>query len=173
MTTDMSEISAKDPSWANPTFTPGLIHLFTMRAQLAASLDAGDGPLGRRALNAVESGQFHGARLKGNINPGTGDWMLTRNGVRVVDARVVLRTDDDALIHMSYGGRIMFPGHLLESVRDAARRHLIDPKTYYFRTTPLFETGAPRYAWLNGIVCVGSGRLIENGGVAYDVFELQ
>jgi hypothetical protein len=37
----------------------------------------------------------------------------------------------------------------------------------------LFETGAARYAWLNGIVAVGSGRLIEGGGVAYDVFELQ
>jgi hypothetical protein len=37
----------------------------------------------------------------------------------------------------------------------------------------LFETGAAGYAWLNGIVAVGSGRLTEGGGVAYDVFELQ
>ncbi len=51
-------------------------------------------------------------------------------------------------------------------------RHLIDPGRYYFRTTPVFETGAPEYAWLNAIVAVGSGRLIEAGGVAYDVFEL-
>jgi hypothetical protein len=27
------------------------------------------------------------------------------------------------------------------------------------------------YTWINGIVAVGSGRLIE-GGVAYDVFEM-
>jgi hypothetical protein len=25
------------------------------------------------------------------------------------------------------------------------------------RTSPLFETGDPRYAWLNRIVCVGTG----------------
>lgn len=40
------------------------------------------------------------------------------------------------------------------------------------RITALFETGAEQFLWLNGIVSVGSGRLIE-GGVAYDVFELQ
>jgi hypothetical protein len=156
-----------------PSLIPGLRHLFTMRAQLAASLDAGEGPLGRRTLNAVASGEFHGARLKGQIIPGTGDWMLTRNDVRVVDARVVLKTDDGALIHMSYSGRIMFAPELLAQVRDSSRRHLIDPSRYYFRTTPLFETGDARYLWLNGMVSVGSGRLIEGGGVAYDVFELR
>jgi hypothetical protein len=86
---------------------------------------------------------------------------------------VVLRTNDGALIHMSYGGRATFPDELGEAMRDASNRHLIDPSRYYFRTTPLFETGAARYAWINGIVAVGSGRLIEGGGVAYDVFELQ
>jgi hypothetical protein len=158
--------------WSAPAAPPRLTHLFTMRATLAAGLDSGDGPLGRRTLNAVAKGEFRGERLRGEINPGTGDWMLTRNKVRVVDARVVLRTDDDALIHMSYGGRIMFPDGLDGALRDPSSRHLIDPGQYYFRTTPVFETGAPEYAWLNGIVAVGSGRLIEGGGVAYDVFEL-
>jgi Protein of unknown function (DUF3237) len=169
----VTTLNDPSPSWAVPSFIPGLTHLFTMRAQLSPSLDGGEGPLGRRTLNAVAHGEFHGARLKGQINPGTGDWMLTRNDVRVVDARVVLKTDDGALIHMSYGGRIMFPSETLSELRDNARRHLIDPARYYFRTVPLFETGHPRYAWLNGIVSVGSGRLIEGGGVAYDVFELQ
>jgi hypothetical protein len=159
--------------WAVPASEPGLVHLFTMRATLAPGLDGGEGPLGRRTLNAVAKGEFLGERLRGEINPGTGDWMLTRNNIRVVDARVVLRTDDGALIHMSYGGRIMFPDELGEAVRDASRRHLIDPSRYYFRTTPLFETGAAQYAWINGIVAVGSGRLIEGGGVSYDVLELQ
>src|SRR5829696_8004848 len=88
---------------------PGMVHLFTMRATLAAGLDGGDGPLGRRTLNTVAHGDFAGERLRGVINPGTGDWMLTRNNIRVVDARVVLQTDDGAVIHMRYGGRIMFP----------------------------------------------------------------
>lgn len=152
--------------------TPAFAHLFTMSADLAPSLDAGEGPLGRRTLNAVSRGRFTGARLNGEINPGTGDWMLTRGGVRVVDARVVLRTDDGALIHMSYGGRIMIPNDLIDGVRDLSLRHLIDPARYYFRTTPVFETGAEKYAWLNGVVSIGFGKLVEGGGVAYDVFEV-
>jgi hypothetical protein len=51
---------------------------------------------------------------------------------------------------------------------DPAQRYGIDPADYYFRTNPLFETGAEQYTWLNDIVCVGSGYLIE-GGIAYKV----
>jgi Protein of unknown function (DUF3237) len=160
------------PDWAVPKQIPGFAHLFTMRARIGQSLDAGDGPLGRRTLNSPSEGEFYGSRLRGKLNPGAGDWMLTRNRIRLVDARVVLITDDGAIIHMSYGGRITFPPHVESALRDASTRHLIDPAEYYFRTTPLFETGAEQFLWLNGIVSVGIGRMIE-GGVAYDVFELQ
>ena len=95
---------------------PALRHLFTLEAALAPSLDAGEGPLGRRVLNAVSEGRFYGERLNGRINPGTGDWMLTRNGIRVVDARVVLLCDDNAIIHMSYGGRIWFDDAVLPAL---------------------------------------------------------
>ncbi|WP_422060279.1 DUF3237 domain-containing protein [Sphingopyxis sp.] len=148
-----------------------LAHLFTLRAELAAGLDAGDGPLGRRTLNAVQQGWFEGDRLKGTVNPGTGDWMLTRNDIRVVDARLVLQTDDGALIHMSYGGRIVFPQEVLGEMRDPKRRHLVDPSRYYFRTNPVFETGSPAYCWLNRIVSIARGELVE-GGVKYEVYEL-
>jgi hypothetical protein len=151
---------------------PKLQHLMTVEAQVQPSLDAGDGPLGRRVLNAVRDGRFSGARLNGRINPGTGDWMLTRNGIRVVDARIVLLTDDGAVIHMSYGGRIWFDDSVLPALADPSTRHLIDPKHYYFRTSPFFETGNSAYTWVNGIVSVGVGRLIAGGGVAYDVFEV-
>ncbi len=38
---------------------------------------------------------------------------------------------------------------------------------YYFRTR-LLETGAERYAWLNDVVRVGSGCVVD-GGVAHQV----
>ncbi len=151
---------------------PKLRHLLTMEAQLAPSLDAGDGPLGRRSLNAVSEGHFRGERLNGHINPGTGDWIMTRHKVRVVDARIVLITDDGALIHMMYGGRIWFDDDVAPALANLKTRHLVDPSRYYFRTAPMFETGHPKYLWLNGVVSVGAGRLIEAGGVAYDVFEI-
>jgi hypothetical protein len=40
---------------------------------------------------------------------------------------------------------------------------------YYFRTTPRFETGHERYAWLNTLVCVGYG-WFGAGAVGYRVF---
>src|SRR5262245_41603361 len=128
---------------------PDLRHLFTLEALIAPSLDGGDGPLGRRALNAVSSGRFYGERLSGRINPGTGDWMLTRNKSRIVDARIVLHTDNGATIHMMYGGRIWFDDAVAAQLADLENRHRIDRKHYYFRTAPLFETGHADFLWLN------------------------
>jgi hypothetical protein len=157
----------------NLTGTIPVIHLFGMQAELNATLDGGMGPQGKRVLNSVAGGTFEGARLRGEINPGTGDWMLTRrDGVNVVDARIVLKTSDGAIIHMSYGGRAIVPAELLEEIRDPERRHLVDPARYYFRTTPVFETGAPEYSWLNDIVSVGLGRLTKGRGVAYEIYQL-
>ena len=42
----------------------------------------------------------------------------------------------------------------------------------YFMTTPRFESGDPRYAWLNSIVAVGQGRMLPNA-VEYRVFEVR
>ena len=36
-------------------------------------------------------------------------------------------------------------------------------------TTPRFETGDDRYAWLNGLVCVAEGKRTEQA-VAYRVY---
>jgi hypothetical protein len=40
------------------------------------------------------------------------------------------------------------------------------------RTTPLFETGAERYRWLNRIVCVASGAR-RAAAVELEVFEVR
>jgi hypothetical protein len=152
---------------------PSLRHLFHIRAEQLTPHDGGESALGRRIWNAPSGGLFMGERLRGEVVPGGGDWMLVRrDGVMAVDARVCLRTDDGAVIHMSYGGRIRIPESLLAEARAPSRRRLIDPSAYYFRTTPVFETGSARYGWLNDIVCVGVGKLLEGGGVSYEVWEV-
>lgn len=128
-------------------------HLLDIAVDLDPRRDFGSGPLGRRVLFGAAGGSFEGVKLRGEVLPGGGDWALFRaDGTMTLDVRLTLKTDDGALIHMTYGGR----------------RVTAD----YFRTSPLFETGAEPYAWLNDIVCIGSGYLIE-GGVAYRVFEVQ
>lgn len=148
-------------------------YLFDLVAELAAPrLDLGAGPLGRRVLDRTGTGSFDGPRLRGEILPGSGDWALYRaDGVMVIDARVTLHTDDDALILMTYSGRVSIPDSVRPRLADPAQWDAVDPSEYYIRIAPLFETGAPAYQWLNRIVAVGTGYLI-GGGIGYRVSAL-
>ncbi len=139
---------------------------------LNAPLHIGEGPFGRRVVFGAAGGTFEGPQLHGEVVAGGGDWALFRpDGTMSLDVRLTLRTHDDALLHLTYGGRWVTPPELRAEIADPGRRYEIDPARYYFRTTVLFETGAARYAWLNDIVCVGSGYLID-GGIAYRLFRV-
>jgi hypothetical protein len=48
----------------------------------------------------------------------------------------------------------------------------VDPSLYYMRTTPRFETAAPRYAWLNRTICVAAGARLA-AAAELEVFEIQ
>jgi Protein of unknown function (DUF3237) len=147
-------------------------HLFDMTVDLDPRLDFGAGPLGRRVLFGAAGGAFRGPRVSGEVLDGGGDWTLFRgDGAMMLDVRLTLQTDDGALVHMTYGGRWVVPPELRHAMTDPAQRARIDPTLYYFRTNPLFETGAERYGWLNDIVCIGSGYLID-GGIAYKVSQV-
>jgi len=43
--------------------------------------------------------------------------------------------------------------------------------SYYFRTTPRFETGNPKYAFINGLLAVASGDR-KPGGPIYTIYEI-
>lgn len=143
--------------------------LFDIVVDLNPRLNIGDGPLGRRVLFGAAGGSFDGPQMRGEVVAGGGDWALFRpDGTMMLDVRLTLRTHDHELVHMSYGGRWVVPPELRAEMADPGKRHQVDPARYYFRTNPLFETGSPRYSWLNDVVCVGSGYLVD-GGVAYRV----
>jgi hypothetical protein len=147
-------------------------HLFDILIDLNPRLNIGDGPLGRRILFGAAGGSFKGERLQGEVLPGGGDWALFRaDGGMALDVRLTLRTHDAALVHMTYGGRWITPAELSADMADPVKRHQVDPGRYYFRTNPLFETGSQQYSWLNDIVCVGFGYLIE-GGIAYKISQV-
>ena len=42
----------------------------------------------------------------------------------------------------------------------------------YFRVTPRFETGDPRYSWLNQSIFVAEGHVLEGFGVEYRVYRV-
>ena len=147
-------------------------HLFDIVVDLNPRLNIGGGPFGERILFGAAGGSFLGPKLRGDVLAGGGDWALFRpDGTMTLDVRLTLRTHDGALVHMSYGGRWVTPLEPRADIADPVRRLRIDPAQYYFRTNPLFETGSKQYGWLNDIVCVGSGYLIE-GGIAYKVSQV-
>ena len=133
-------------------------------------LDLGDTPLGNRRVFSVSGGQFTGDHLRGEVLPqASSDLLLGRaDGSFQQDARLLLRTDDGALILMTYRG----VRHASAEVdARAARGEHLSPSDYYLRTAPFFETSSPKYAWLNGIVAVGVGER-EPDRVIYDVYEI-
>jgi hypothetical protein len=129
--------------------------LFTIRVFVHPRHD-----LGQRLILPVAGGDFSGDRLRGTVLPdGGADWLLVRaDGSFQQDVRMLLRTDDGALIGMRYSGVRHGPPD-------------VSPSEHYLRTAPFFETGAPPYAWINNIVAVGVGTRLSNGA-EYTVHEI-
>ena len=145
-------------------------HLFTLTADVPRIVDLGATPAGQRRIALVTGGVFKGERLSGTIHaaPG-GDWILVRpDGATVLDVRITLETDDRQLIYMTYRGVRHGPADVMARL---AKGETVDPASYYFRTTPVFETASPKYDWLNRIVSVASGRR-EKSGPVYEVYEV-
>lgn len=144
-------------------------HLMTMRLTVNGMQMVGATPNGGRRVGLVGGGTFEGARLKGTILPGGADWIIARpDGSTTLDVRIVLQTDDGAAIAMTYRGLRHGPAEVMDKVN---KGEFVDPALYYFRTAILFETASEKYAWLNGIIAIGTGSRPPEGPV-YDVFEV-
>ena len=123
-----------------------------------------------RRIGEIAGGRFEGERLRGTILSGGSDWQSLRSdGATTINVRLVLKTDDGALIAMRYFGVRHGPAEVLERI---ARGDSVNPAEYYMRVTARFETAAERYDWLNRIVSVALGHRIP-GGAIYHVFEIQ
>lgn len=144
-------------------------HLFTLKLNAGETQQAGQTPMGRRIIVPITGGTFDGERLRGTIEPGGADWMTQRpDGVTMLDVRVVLKTEDEALILLTYHGLRHGPPEVMARL---AAGEQVDPGEYYLRTTLSFETSAEQYLWLNKLVAVATGHRPPTGPV-YEVFEL-
>jgi hypothetical protein len=142
--------------------------LFVLREAVPPLLIVGATPNGFRRIGLVQGGSFEGERLSGVVVSGN-DWQSVRNDSCVkLDVRLVLRTTDDALIVMTYTVLRAGPPDIMEKLD---RGEAPDPSSYYFRMSPMFETGAKKYDWINRIICVGVGNRLADGPV-YSLFEV-
>lgn len=145
-----------------------LTHLFDMHVELTPAQPIAS-PEATRMIFVAEGGRFEGERISGEVLPGGGDWLrIGTDRVGRVDVRATLRTDDGELIYMTNTGVIALGEEGIErfgSGKDIAWNQA------HIRSSPLFETGAESYTWINSLTTVAINEL-GPGYVNYRILEV-
>ncbi|MCY1391741.1 hypothetical protein D3C76_644300 [compost metagenome] len=134
-----------------------LTHLATATLKLGAPVQMPNTPRGTRLVVELLGGQWEGERLKATMkNVAAADWaLISPDGTLFIEVRCTLETHDGAFIQVSYEGRGAIGPEGLGAVIAA----------------PTFETGDPRYAWLNKVQAIGRGRKTSDDTLVYDFYE--
>jgi Protein of unknown function (DUF3237) len=149
--------------------TLGTRPLFAFQLEVRKPDVVGATPGYDRRIGEITGGRFEGPKLRGKVLSGGSDWQsLRRDGATTLNVRILLQTDDEALIAMTYTGIRHGPQAVLDRL---ARGEAVNPSEYYMRATAYYETAAERYDWLNRVVSVASGHRVA-GGAIYQVFEI-
>ncbi|QLL08928.1 DUF3237 domain-containing protein [Mycobacterium vicinigordonae] len=125
-----------------------------VRYELAEPIAVSTGPAGSRTIGEITSARYEGERLRASLKGrAAADWAFVEPSGRVlVDARLTLRTDDDAIILVTYTGRM-------------------NAATAGVYSAMYFETGDERYEWLTRILGVAKGSFAGES-LQYDVYEV-
>lgn len=142
--------------------------LGTLRIELGVSHLVGESPNGWRRIDVFGGGSFRGPKITASLVVGSDSLLGRHDDSMQPDVRLTLKTDDDAVIYVTYRGVRHGPKDVMDKI---ARGEPVAPESYYLRCAPFFETSAPRYDWLNRIVSVGVGRR-EPTAAIYDIFEV-
>ena len=154
LTSAASIASAQKAAAAPPS--PGLEYLGSMRVQTGTRTVVENGPQGTRTIVQIVGGRFEGPRLKASVQIPAGDWITNRaDGSYRLDVRLTLKTDDGALILVTYNG--------IGQTTSAGAS---------LRAAPLFETGDSRYTWLTKLQAVAVGERVGTD-VKYNVYALK
>jgi hypothetical protein len=135
---------------------PALHFVMQIRVDVAEPLELGDVHGVAKRIIRITGGSFEGPSLRGKVLDGGADWQTTRpDRVAVLYARGTLQTDSGELITLENRGFRHGSPDLAARIAAGDRVH---PSEYYFMTTPVFETAAPRLQWLTRTIFVGEGQ---------------
>ncbi|MCC7076656.1 MAG: DUF3237 domain-containing protein [Acidimicrobiia bacterium] len=135
-----------------------LVPLCEVSVVLRDPIDVGIGPAGWRMIFEVEAARVRGERLNAELRGrAAADWLAVTGTTGALDVRATFETDDGAVVFAHYLGRT-----------DLSR----GPGASPIYVAPVFETGDPRYAWLNTLQAVGKGVLTGNH-LEYEWFEVR
>jgi len=136
-----------------------LEHLCEVVAYLMPPIPIGPGSWGVRLIFPIVEGTVKGPRLKGKCQPFGADWGLIRgDNCLELDVRLVIETEDGALIHTYYNGIVDMTKEQVEKIMVGGLPPGLD-----FYVTPRFETSHENYQWLTRIQAVGRGSVEPEG----------
>jgi hypothetical protein len=155
-----------------PAFDLKLEPLCDLEVSVEEPIFLGPSSWGTRViLPLAADGIVRGPRLNGRIRQFGGDWGLVRaDNCFELDVRIVIDTDDGALIYSEYRGVVSMTQ---EQVEQSLGGELVPGLSIY--VTPRFETSHQDYQWLTRIQAVGRGTARMDGNamkVAYSWYEL-
>lgn len=129
-----------------------LVPLATVTVSLAETIAVS----GTLAIGEVTGLEMEGDRIRASMKGNAAaDWIrLSPEGYGTLDVKATVQTDDGAIIHMTYSGRLLF-----------------DTFTVY--AAPLYHTGDERYAWINRIQAAAKGTFDGPSTLVYEVYELR
>ncbi len=135
-------------------------------------LPVGPANWGTRIIFKVEGGTVKGSRINGKLSAFGADWGLIRHDTCLeLDVRILIETDDGALIHTYYNGIIDMTQEEVDTFLGGAI-----PENLNIYVTPRFETSHKDYLWMNRIQAAGLGSVgIVDGRivVSYSWHELK
>jgi hypothetical protein len=148
---------------------PPLTHVLHLEVEVGAPVEVGRTPGGLRRVVPITGGTVSGPLMTGRILPGGADFQVIRTETETLaEARYVLESDRGEVVYVD--NRALRTGSA-EDIERLRRDLPVDPARIYFRSTPRFETEAPRLAGLTSHVFVGSG-VRHPRAVAFDFFQV-
>lgn len=146
-----------------------LNQVFTAKIEVDKPIEIGNVGSGIRRVIPITGGTFEGPDLKGIILPGGADYQLIRHdGVTEVVAHYTIQTDDGIPIYVVNKGYRHGPKAIIDKL---IRGEEVPDGSYYFKTSPVFETGSEKYDYLNKMIFIGEG-IRKPSYVKIEVFQV-
>lgn len=132
-----------------------LEYIFTANIKVDSPIGIGDVGRGIRRVIPILGGIFEGPSLQGSILPGGADYQIIRHdGVTEALAHYTIQTDDGVPIYVVNKGYRHGPREIIDKL---IRGEEVPEDSYYFKTSPVFETGSKKYDFLNKMIFIGEG----------------
>lgn len=154
------------PLDGTPKFDLKLEYLFSRRTHVRREII---GPVGEgfRVNIYTEKGEVRGPKLVGTTGVG-GDWFtIRRDGMGIVDSRIMIHAGPEALVYSHYSGMTDFGPEAYERI---VRGELPTPGKIFIAAR--FQTAHPDYVWLNRVQAIGVG-INEGDSNLWDTYALR